>query len=192
LTKDIKPAIDLFVKNEELLNSTAAILIRQFSGERSEGASEPAMFWSFDISGYMQTKRSENDFLNALKPLSSIDVLNSDVHLSLQLERQYSNDSAPDIVLITKQGLFFAPDKGKYGHHGSIYSSDNHVSFMLGGPGLSRKLLKSCIIEERAHVLDFVPTVLGLLHIAIPSKLEGRDIVSDNCSCCFTDNIGDR
>jgi len=192
LTRDIKPAIDLLIKNEELLSSTAAILIRQCSGERIGGASEPAMFWSFDISGYMQTKQSEHDFLNALKPLSSIDVLNSDVHLSLQLERQYSNDSAPDIVLITKQGLFFAPDKGKYGHHGSIYSSDNLVSYMMGGPSLSRRLVESCIIHEKASVLDFVPTVMGLLHVAVPSNLEGKDIISTYCTGFFRETINNK
>ncbi len=192
LARDIKPAIDLLIKNDELLSSTAAILIRQFPGDRSEGVSETALFWSFDISGYMQTRRSERDFLNALNPLSSIDVLNSDVHLSLQLERQYAKDSAPDIVLITKQGLFFAPDKGKYGHHGSIYSSDNLVSYMMGGPSLSRRLVESCIIQEKASVLDFVPTVMGLLHVAVPSNLAGKDIISTYCTGFFRETINNK
>jgi hypothetical protein len=188
LQEDIKPAIDLLLKNENLVSSVAAILIRNSPKESSEVVLETEIFSSFNISKYTQTQRKELDFINALAPLSSINAINSDVRLSLQFERQYSKDSAPDIVLITKPGIFFAPDKGKYGHHGSIYSSDNLVSFMLGGPNVSKKLLKSCMIEETVSILDFVPTVAGLLNIKVPEKLEGKDIIFEYCSNNFTGN----
>ena len=176
LKRDIKPAVDLLLQDEEIQNSLETLLINQFSGDREQGIPETEVFCYFDIDGYLITSRKEEDFFNALKSLSYLDTLYPDSQLSHDFLKQYSRDSAPDILLITKPGLFFTPNKGKYGHHGSIYPSDCLVSFMLGGPGLSQKLTRSYIIEEKASVLDVVPTVGRLLNIEIPFALDGKDI----------------
>ena len=178
LRRDIKPAVDLLLNNNEIKGALEAVLISQFPDERKEGIPETDAFWYFDGNNYLHTTQEEGDFLSALKPISHLDTLYQGSDLSTYFHKHYSRDSAPDIILINKPGLFYAPNKGKYGHHGSIYATDCMVSFLIGGPDLHQKLAQSYVIEEKANVLDLVPTVGRLLNINVPSTLDGKDIIS--------------
>jgi hypothetical protein len=173
---DIKPAIDLLIQVKQIRDSLTTLLINQFPGEREDGISETDAFWYFDIQGYIKTQRKEEDFLNVLKPLSIMDSLYPSTQLSQYFRKQYSRDTAPDILLINKPGLFFTPNNGKYAHHGSIHPSDSLVSFVIGGPRLSQKLKRSYIIEDKISVLDLMPTVGSILNLEMPLTTNGEDI----------------
>lgn len=53
-----------------------------------------------------------------------------------------------------------------------IYQATLHVPFILAGPGVS----ENTVVEAPVGTADLLPTVLGLLKLAPPSPMNGRDL----------------
>ncbi len=176
LLADVKPAVDLILANDILEESVNAMAIRQYAGERDAGIPETDAWWGFDRQTYLNSARSNNDFLASLVPLA--DVFD---HFELQdfvvngLNRQYSRETAPDIKLVNKKGVYFEVDKHKYGHHGSYYPEDTLLSFWIAGPGLKRVIPGRHVIEKSASTLDLIPMVAYVLDMPQPRGIDGRN-----------------
>ncbi len=176
LLTDVKPAIDLLMDDETLQNSVNALVIRQYPGERDEGVVENDVWWGFDRQSYQNGPRSDNTFLKALLPLKTgfRDFELKDF-ITEGLSRQYTRETAPDIKLINKKGVYFEVDFTKYGHHGSYYPEDTVLSFWIAGPGLNAMIPQSHTIASATSTLDLIPMVAYLLGIKQPVGIDGRN-----------------
>ncbi len=176
LLADVKPAVDLILANEVLDDSLNAMAIRQYAGERNTGIPETDSWWGFDRQSYKESAQSDNDFLAALIPLAD-----AFAHFKLKdfvvngLIQQYSRETAPDIKLVNKKGVYFEVDKHKYGHHGSYYPEDTVLSFWIAGPGLASVIPGRHRIESAASTLDLIPMVAHILDIPQPQGLDGKN-----------------
>ena len=176
LLTDVKPAIDLLMDDDTLQESVNALVIRQYPGERDEGIVENDAWWGFDWQAYQNGPRSDSTFLKALLPLKTgfRDFELKD-YISEGLTRQYTRETAPDIKLINKKGVYFEVDFTKYGHHGSYYPEDTVLSFWIAGPGLNAIIPQSQTIASATSTLDLIPMVAYLLGIQQPVGLDGRN-----------------
>jgi hypothetical protein len=176
LIQDIKPAIDILIdipKTDEYLSH---VLIGQYPGERSEGVDERDAFWHFDLLKYRKTTRRNGDFLQALECLTNLDIKSSEeLRTSCMYRRIYSRENKPDIVLINKPGFYFAPDKNKFTHHGSIHRDDVSVSFLIAGPAANRLFDKIYVIRDQIETIDMTPIAAHLAGIKIDKAIDGKD-----------------
>lgn len=176
LLLDVKPAVDLLLSNPRLRGILNAMVVRKYPGERSEGIAEHGPWWTLDWRTYAESGMMKLDFLRALKPLSHLSsYFQMGPFLAGGLTNQYTRDTAPDIKIVNRKGIYFERDFTKYGHHGSFYPEDCYVPFWIAGPGLSRVLKGRYGLEEEASTLDLVPTVCGLLGIPQPEGLDGKN-----------------
>jgi len=176
LLADVKPAVDLILADEVLEQSLNAMAIRQYAGERKAGIPETDSWWGFDRKSYLNSAKTDNDFITALIPLAD-----AFAHFELKdfvvngLTRQYSRETTPDIKLVNKKGFFFEVDKHKYGHHGSYYPEDTRLSFWIAGPGLAQVIPGRHILTEKASTLDLIPMVAYVLDMPQPQEIDGRN-----------------
>jgi hypothetical protein len=176
LLEDVKPAVDLLFGNQEIQTAITTLVIRQYPGERSEGLMENDQWWVFNWKDYLGGTRGNREFLSALHPLSLLTVdFELGDYLAMGLRNQYTRETAPDIKLINKRGVYFDDDTDKYAHHGSYYPDDCVVSFWVGGPGMRRIIKGRHFLDQSASTLDLVPMVTHLLGIQIPSGLDGNN-----------------
>lgn len=176
LQADVKVAVDRLLDNPDVTGALNALVVRQYPGERREGPEETAAWWSFDWERYRATPRGPEDFEAALRPLTALAgrfVLAD--HLFAGLERQYTRDTAPDIKLINKKGVYYERSKDKYGHHGSYYPEDLLVSFWVAGPGVAAVIPGRHTVAATASVLDLIPITFHLLGLPPPTGLAGRN-----------------
>jgi hypothetical protein len=176
LLADVKPAVDLILANEVIEQSLNAMAIRQYTGERDAGIPEKDAWWGFDRRSYLDSAKTEDDFLSALIPLTD-----AFAHFELKdfvtngLNRQYSRETTPDIKLVNKKGVYFEVDKHKYGHHGSYYPEDTRLSFWIAGPGIAQVIPGRHILEDKASTLDLIPMVACVLGMPQPQGIDGRN-----------------
>jgi arylsulfatase A-like enzyme len=176
LLADVKPAVDLLLNNAQVRNAINALVIRQYPGERSEGLLENEQWWHLKWDRYVDTDRSDQDFLKALQPVETMAQRFALGDLVVQgLNRQYTRQTAPDIKLINKRGIYFERRSDKYGHHGSYYPDDTVVSFWLAGPGVERFFHKRQIVHKTTSTLDLVPMLCYLMGIPTPTGLDGKN-----------------
>lgn len=90
-------------------------------------------------------------------------------------QRNYDRENRPDIILINKPGYYFTPDKGKYAHHGGIYSDDAFVSFVISGPAIHLFSDHPQIITHQIDTVDLVPMATYLTGIKIDKTINGKN-----------------
>ncbi len=182
LIEDVKPVVDTLIDIQTMKEHLNAVLIAKYPNERDEipsttsksGELDP--FWFLNLSQYRQSSRRHNDFLHALDPLSKIDELvGSNLKAAYMYRRDFVRNNTPDIILINKPGGYFTPAKGKYAHHGSIYSKDVYVSFIFSGPAIYRFSDRSLTITEAIDTVDLVPMVAHLSGIKIDIPIDGKN-----------------
>jgi hypothetical protein len=176
LIEDIQPAVDLILDNESIRESVNALVVRQYPGERHSGINENEQWWSMNWECYVKGERDEASFLQSLRPLKEMaQRFELGEFVVSGLNHQYTRETAPDIKLINKKGLYFEKDRKKYGHHGSYYPEDLRVFFWLAGPGMKKLYTGQQIHTSTQSTLDLVPMVCHLLHVPIPQGLDGVD-----------------
>ena len=186
LIEDVKPVADAVIDIQGMKEHLNAVLIAKYPNERDKsslktGDSDKLFdpYWLFNLSEYRQSGRQNNDFLNALDPLSKIDELvGHNLKVAYMYQRDFVRENIPDIILINKPGHYFTPDKGKYAHHGSIYSEDAYVSFVFSGPAFHRFSDKSVTITKFIDNVDLVPMVSYLSGINIDRAIDGINRLS--------------
>jgi hypothetical protein len=176
LLADVKPAVDLIVASPVVQKSMNQMVIRQYPGERSDGIIESGIWWGFNWRFYNRSSKTEADFLTALLPLKEIarQFQLSD-YVQNGLSHQYSRETAPDIKVINKKGIYFEVDFKKYGHHGSYYPEDCLLSFWIAGPGLSDVIPGQHVVDQEASTLDLIPMVAYLMNVQMPPGLDGSN-----------------
>ena len=176
LLEDVKPAIDLLLRNADMTDHMNALVIRQYPGERHEGIEENDQWWCFEWEGYRHGANDSRGFFDALKPLTELaGCFELKDYVVNGLRNQYTRTTAPDIKIINRKGSYFENDPRKYGHHGSYYPSDSIVSFWVGGPGLGAVFPGRHVYNQDVSTRDLVPMVASLLGISIPPGLDGED-----------------
>ena len=176
LLEDVQPAVDLILNNDSIRESLNALVIRQYPDERHSGLDENEQYWSMAWEIYLKGKRDGESFLRSLRPLSDMaQRFELGEFVVTGLNRQYTQETAPDIKLINKKGHYFEKNKKKYGHHGSYYPEDLRVFFWLTGPGMKNLFKGQHVQTPTQSTLDLVPMVCRLLNISIPEGLDGVD-----------------
>lgn len=180
LLEDVKPAVDLLLQQATLRESLNAMVIYQYSGERHEEVAGTASWWGLDWQNYVNSRQQGFDFFNSLQPLNeTFKQFELKNYLVKGLNHQYTRETAPDIKLINKKGIYFERDEKKYGHHGSYYPEDTIVSFWIAGPGLKAMIPKRQTIDAETSTLDLVPMVASLLEVELPDDLAGINRLKD-------------
>jgi predicted AlkP superfamily pyrophosphatase or phosphodiesterase len=186
MIEDVKPVVDALIDMQDMEEHLNAVLITKYPNERDKIYSETGdpnklfdLYWLFNLNQYRQSGRQNNDFLNALEPLSKIDELvGHNLKLAYMYQRDFVRENIPDIILINKPGHYFTPDKSKYAHHGSIYPEDAYVSFVFSGPAFHRFSDKSSTITKLIDTVDLLPMVSYLSGINIDRTIDGINRLS--------------
>jgi arylsulfatase A-like enzyme len=179
LSEDVRPAVDLILKNPDVRESAKTLLVRRYPGEREPAADGLEPWWVFDVASYLGGPKDADAFYRALRSMSRLsEIFELGPYLEEGLKRQYTRETAPDLKIVNKKGHYFERDFDKYGHHGSYYPDDCIVSFWVAGPGLARVLPGRHRLEGPASTLDLVPMVTQLLGMKIPAGLDGRTPLS--------------
>lgn len=186
LIEDVKPVVDALIDIQAMKQHLNAVLIAKYPNERDESSLKTSdsdklfdPYWLFNLSRYRQSDRQNNDFLNALDPLSKInELVENNLKVAYMYRRDFVRKNMPDIILINKPGCYFTPDKGKYAHHGSIYPEDVYVSFVFSGPAFHRFSDKSLTITKFIDTVDLVPMVSYLSGINIDRAIDGINRLS--------------
>ncbi len=180
LIEDVKPVVDTVIDTDEMKKYLNYLLIGQYPGERKEGRAESDVYWFFNLDRYRTSERSGTDFLDALESMERLDdAVGSELRTAYMYRRDFPRENLPDIILINKPGHYFAPDKGKYAHHGGIYGSDSLVSFVVSGPKAHLFASHPKTVTEQIDAVDMVPMAARLSGITIDRPLDGKDRISE-------------
>ncbi|MCK4823561.1 hypothetical protein KA005_47860, partial [bacterium] len=176
LIQDVKPVVDTLIDIREMKKYLNYLLVAQYPGERNEGHEESDAFWFFNLCDYPQSGRNDDDFINALEPLSKLDeFVGRELKAGYMYRRDYNRRNTPDIILINKPGYYFAPDKGKYAHHGGIYPDDAYVSFVISGPAVHLFSVHPQTVVQQINTVDLVPIAAYLLGVKIDKPIDGKN-----------------
>ena len=176
LLQDLKPVVDFLIDGEDMRKYLNALLVAQYPGERDEGLKESDAFWYFNLSNYCQSGRKNEDFMDALEPLSKLDeFVGTGLKAAFMYSRDFNRENTPDIILINKPGYYFTPDKGKYAHHGSIYPDDAYVSFVISGPAVHLFSARPQTKTHQIGTVDLVPMAAYLTDIKIGESIDGKN-----------------
>jgi hypothetical protein len=179
LIEDVKPAVDALVDMEDVKRSLNALLVAKYPGERDKnvtGARASDRLWFFDLGNYRQSQRRNDDFIAALRRLSKLDELvGEELKVAYMYCRDFGRENMPDIILVSKPGYSFVPDKKKYAHHGGIYAEDAYVSFVISGPAAHLFSNRPQTITRQIDTVDLVPTAAHLAGIKIDRPIDGKD-----------------
>jgi len=176
LLEDVKPVVDAVIDVEDMKTSLNTLLVARYTGERNEDTTISDTFWFFNLSGYRESNRSDNAFINALLPLSGLDELvGKELKAAYMYHRDFHGNNTPDIILINKPGFYFAPDKGKYAHHGGIYQDDVYVSFVISGPGVNLFSDHPHRITHQIDTVDLLPMAAYLSDIKVDKRVDGKN-----------------
>jgi predicted AlkP superfamily pyrophosphatase or phosphodiesterase len=179
LFEDVKPVVDSIIDLGVMKKHLSTLLVAQYPGERHEGREESDAFWFFNLNGYRQSERKDEDFLKALEPLSNLDEwVGKELHAAHMYRLDYARENTPDIILINMPGTYFTPDEGKYAHHGSIYAGDAYVSFAISGPGIHLFSSKPQTITRQINTVDMVPMAAHLGGFKIDKPIDGKNHLS--------------
>ena len=87
----------------------------------------------------------------------------------LQLFRNnFHRQRSPDLFVQLKK--FYLGSAGSGTSHGSVYDYDTHVPLVLLFPGIP-----AATVEKRVNTVDLAPTLVSLLKLPMPEKLDGMD-----------------
>jgi len=176
LLEDVKPIVDVLINVEDMKTCLNTLLVAQHPGERNENTKTSDTFSFFNLSVYRQSNRSNNAFINALEPLSGLDELvGKELKAAYMYRRDFHGKNTPDIILINKPGYYFAPDKGKYAHHGGIYQDDVYVSFVISGPGVHLFSDHPHKITHQIDTVDLLPMAAYLSDIKVDKRVDGKN-----------------
>ena len=180
LLEDVKPFLDFIIDLKVIQRYLSTLLVAQYPGERDEGIEESDVFWFFDLNGYRQSERKDEDFRKALQPLSELDEwVGKELNAARMYRLDYGREKVPDIILINKPGCYFTPDEGKYAHHGGIYADDAYVSFVISGPRVHFFSAKPQIITRQINIVDMVPMAANLGGFKIDKSIDGKNQLSE-------------
>jgi arylsulfatase A-like enzyme len=183
LLEDVKPVTDALIDDKDMREHLNALLVARYPGERDQdlkGLVNSDVFWFFNLKGYRQSNREDDDFVNALEPLSELDELvGKELRAAYMYCRDFSRENIPDIILINQPGHYFTPDRGKYAHHGGIYADDVYVSFVVSGPQSHRFSNRPQTIARQIETSDLVPMAAHLAGIKIDKPIDGRNWLLD-------------
>lgn len=186
LTADVKPVVDTLIDIPDMQAHLKALLVARYPGERDEFTQKTGQsddldpYWFFNLSRYRQSERQNDDFLDALEPLTKLDELvGSNLKAAYMYRRDFVRRNIPDIILINKPGYFFTPDKGKYAHHGSIYPASAYVSFIVSGPAVHWFSDSPQTISRQIDTVDMVPMAAHLADIKIDRPIDGVNQLID-------------
>lgn len=180
LIEDVRPVVDSIIDLEVMKKNLSTLLVAQYPGERHEGREESDAFWFFNLNAYRQSERKDEDFLEALEPLSNLDEwVGKELKAAHMYRLDYGRDNVPDIILINMPGIYFTPDKGKYAHHGSIYGDDAYVSFAISGPGIHLFSSRPQTIIHQINTVDMVPMAAHLGGFKIDKPIDGKNHLSE-------------
>jgi len=176
LLEDVKPVVDVVIDVEDMKTSLNTLLVAQYPGKRNDDIKTSDTFWFFNLSGYRESNRSDNAFINALGSLSGLDELvGRELKAAYMYRRDFHGNTIPDIILINKPGFYFAPDKGKYAHHGGIYHNDAYVSFVISGPGVHLFSDHPHRITHHIDTVDLLPMAAYLSDIKVDKRVDGKN-----------------
>lgn len=176
LIQDVKLVVDTLIDIREMKKYLNYLLVAQYPGERNEGHEESDAFWFFNLCDYPQSGRNDDDFINALEPLSKLDeFVGGELKAGYMYRRDYNRRNTPDIILINKPGYYFAPDKGKYAHHGGIYPDDACVSFVISGPATHLFSDYPQTVVQQINTVDLVPIAAYLSGVKIDKPIDGKN-----------------
>lgn len=98
--------------------------------------------------------------------------MNNNNPLIQRLQRSHHTKRSGDIVFILDSGYLNNGNNNKQGTtHGSAYSYDTHVPFLLYGAGIKKGTTFS-----RTHITDIAPTMSAVLRISNPTGTIGNPI----------------
>lgn len=176
LLEDVKPVVDASINIDDMEKHINTLLVGRYPGERDATREESDEFWYFDLRTYLHSNRRQNDFVAALKSLSSLDwLIGKELKASYMYNLDFDRKNKPDIVLINKPGHYFTPDEGKYAHHGSIYPDDAFVSFVVSGPGVHLFSTNPRTVTQQIDTVDMVPMAAYLADIRIDKPVAGKN-----------------
>ena len=146
--------------------------------------------WGDESRGsYLGRRTSEEDaaeLLDVKIALYDATIRQVDAEIGRILEQLQRSDQLRDtlVVVVSDHGEEFLDhvEEGRHlahdprgvwgiGHGHTFYEELLRVPWILMGPGVPA----GRVIEEDVSLLDFMPTVLGLLGVAAPEGLDGRD-----------------
>ena len=186
LIADVKPVVDILIDIPDMQAHLNALLVAQYPEERDEFSQKTEKsngldpYWFFNLSRYRQSDRQNDDFLGALEPLAKLDeIVGQNLKAAYMYRRDFVRRNVPDIILINKPGYFFTPDRGKYAHHGSIYSESAYVSFIISGPAVHRFSDSPQTIRRQIDTVDMVPMAAYLADIKIDRPVDGVNRLID-------------
>ena len=89
-------------------------------------------------------------------------------------------------VLFGDHGEAFGQHEGNFGHTLFIYDENVRVPYVIAAPGLIEDKIR---ISSAASLIDTAPTILDLLGVDVPEKLQGTSLLDPNprMSLFFTD-----
>lgn len=176
LIEDVKPVVDASISIDNTEKHLNTLLVGRYPGERDATHQKSDGFWCFDLCNYVDSGRQQNDFVAALQPFSDLDrLVGKELKASYMYHLDFSRKNKPDIILINKPGYYFTPDEGKYAHHGSIYSNDAFVSFVVSGPAVHLFSTNSRTVTRQIDTVDLVPMAAYLAGIKIDRPIDGRN-----------------
>ena len=176
LLEDVKPAVDASIRSNGMDEYLSTLIIAKYPGDRDQPLENSDEFWYFDLGTYLESDRDQDDFLVALRPFSLLDQhVGQKLKASNMYNLDFSRNNKPDIILINKPGYYFTPDNGKYAHHGSIYSDDVFVSFVISGPNIRLFSSSPKKVVEQINTVDLVPMIAFLASIIIDRPIDGKN-----------------
>jgi len=89
-------------------------------------------------------------------------------------------------VLFGDHGEGFGQHEGNFGHTLFIYDENVRVPYIIAAPGLIEDKIR---ISSAASLIDTAPTILDLLGLRVPEKIQGTSLLDSNprMSLFFTD-----
>jgi len=89
-------------------------------------------------------------------------------------------------VLFGDHGEAFGQHEGNFGHTLFIYDENVRVPYIIAAPGLIEDKIR---ISSAASLIDTAPTILDLLGLRVPEKIQGTSLLDSNprMSLFFTD-----
>src|SRR6266571_1574819 len=77
-------------------------------------------------------------------------------------------------VVFGDHGEAFGQHDGNFGHTFFVYDENVHVPYVIAAPGLIEDKIR---IPSAASLIDTAPTILDLLGLDVPEKLQGTSLL---------------
>ena len=117
------------------------------------------------------------DGRDAEEVVETVSLYQSEIgYLDHWLERILGAFADDDVLVcvVSDHGEEFM-ERGKIGHHFSLYNEVNRVLFLLHGPGLG---VESGVFDHELSLVDVGPTLLELAGLTVPEELDGISLTA--------------